>query len=66
MDRSLLARRIIDFGLTRQDLSLGRDDLLERADHDALLQAAPGPAGLQVTQTVLGGLSLMTWLRLRR
>ena len=53
MDRTGLARRIIDFGLTPADLELGRDTGLAGAEQDALLQAAPGPLRLQATQTNL-------------
>jgi hypothetical protein len=56
MDTALLARRIIDYGLTPEDLTLGDGANLAAADQDALLQAAPGPVGLQATQTELGAL----------
>jgi len=46
MDRVQLARRIIDFGLTEQDLSLGRPRATESADRDALLRSAPAPLGV--------------------
>src|SRR5690349_965674 len=45
MDRVQLARRIIDFGLTEQDLSLGRRPAAA-ADREALLHAAPAPLGV--------------------
>ena len=50
MDRVQLARRIIDFGLTERDLSLGQRPTMEAADPDALLHAAPAP--LRVAATV--------------
>jgi nucleoside phosphorylase len=46
MDRVQLARRIIDFGLTEQDLSLGRHPTTAAADREALLHAAPAPLGV--------------------
>jgi nucleoside phosphorylase len=54
MDRTLLARRIIDYGLTEQDLTLGHGDTLTGVDEGALLQAAPGPAGLQAAPGPVG------------
>lgn len=56
MDRELLARRIIDFGLTEADLTLGARDTLASADRDALLQTVPGRPRLQATQDRLAGL----------
>ena len=56
MDRALLARRIIDYGLTTEDLTLGDGGTLAGAEEEALLQAAPGPVGLQATQTELATL----------
>ncbi len=56
MDRVLLARRIIDYGLTAEDLTLGEGDTLAGCDEDALLAAAPGPVGLEVTQNELAEL----------
>lgn len=49
MDRIGLARRIIDYGLTEADLTLGRPGQLESSDRESLLKAAPGTMKLATT-----------------
>jgi len=56
MDRDLIARRIIDFGLTEEDITLSQNTTLAGAEREALLKSAPGLAGVQSTQTELAQL----------